>query len=166
MSSKNSDAVCKSSVDNCLNDPNIIWNTTLVNFNERNHDNVRFVKGKSKPAVREDRTPNFYVDEAILHSVNESPLLRLDPNEKLKLDEQEFMILSSTLTSPKTKKEIPTNSYVDSLHESSRNKRELSSVFNDHYIELKKSTNSDSVSVREARNQITNWQTKSLLMSQ
>ena len=41
-------------------------------------------------------------------------MLRLDPDEKLKLDEQDSIIPNSTLTSPKTTKEIPTKSYVDS----------------------------------------------------
>ena len=37
----------------------------------------------------------------------------MDPDEKLKLDERGFTLLNSTLSSPKTKLEIPTNSYVD-----------------------------------------------------
>ena len=41
------------------------------------------------------------------------------------------MFPNSTLTSPKTILEMPTKSYVDSLHETSRNRRDLSSVFND-----------------------------------
>ena len=58
-------------------------------------------------------------------------MLRLDPDEKLNLDEQDSIILNSTLTTHKTIIKIPTKSYVDSLHESSRNRRDLSSVFND-----------------------------------
>ena len=63
--------------------------------------------------------------------VDEPSLLRLDPDEKSKLDEQDSLIPNSTLTTPKTIKEIPTKSYVDSLHEINRNRRVLSSVFND-----------------------------------
>ena len=76
-------------------------------------------------------------------------MLRLDPDEKLKLDEQDSIILNSTLTSPKTIIELPTKSYVDSLHERSRNRRDLSSVFNDQDNEFDKNklTNLDSVSV-------------------
>ena len=43
----------------------------------------------------------------------ESSLLRLDPDEKLKLDEQDSIILNSTLTLPKTKIELTTKNYVD-----------------------------------------------------
>ena len=76
-------------------------------------------------------------------------MLRLDPEEKLNLNEQDFIILNSTLASPKTIIELPTKSYVDSLHESSRNRRDLSSVFNDQDNEFdeNKLTNLDSVTV-------------------
>ena len=75
--------------------------------------------------------------------------MRLDLNEELKLDEQDCVILNSALTSPKTIIEIPTKNYVDSLHESSRNRRDLSSVFNDQDTQFDntKSTNLHSVSV-------------------
>ena len=49
----------------------------------------------------------------------------------LKPDEQSCLILKSTSTSPKTIVELPTKSFVDSLHEGSRKKLDLSSVFND-----------------------------------
>ena len=49
---------------------------------------------------------------------------------KKKLDEQDSFILNTTLTSPKTKIEKPTESRVDSLHVNSRKRQDLSSVFN------------------------------------
>ena len=83
--------------------------------------------------------------------MNGSSFLRLDPNEKLKLDEQDSIFLDSILTSPKTISELPAKSYVDSLHESSRNRRDLSSVFNDQENESNntKITNLDSVVVKK-----------------
>ena len=39
--------------------------------------------------------------------------MRLDPDEKLKLDEQDSIILNYSLGSPKTKIELPTKNYVD-----------------------------------------------------
>ena len=68
--------------------------------------------------------------------VNESSLLRLDPYEKLKQDEQDSIFPNSTLTSPKTIIDIPTKSYVDSLHENRRKRRDLLSVFNDQDNEI------------------------------
>ena len=46
--------------------------------------------------------------------MDNSSLFRLDPDEKLNLDEQNSIVLKSTLTLPKTIKELPTISYVDS----------------------------------------------------
>ena len=108
-----SDAVSKSYVDGGLKDPSIKRNTALVDFNDKNLDNVRFVKVKSLPAVREHLAPKFYVDEGISQYVDESSLLKLDPGQKLNLDEQDSIILYSTLISPRTIIEIPTKSYVE-----------------------------------------------------
>ena len=65
-----------------------------------------------------------------------SSLLRLDPDEKLKLDEQNSKFLNSTLTPPKTVKETPLKPYVDSLYQINRNSRDLSSVENDQVNEV------------------------------
>ena len=121
----------KSYVDSRLNDPSTIRNNTHVDFSDKNPGNVRFGKVNSMPAVAEHLTAKYYVENAIFYSADESSLLRLDPEEKLKLDEQDSTILNSTLTSPKTIIELPTKSYDDSLHEIIRNRRDLSSVYND-----------------------------------
>ena len=101
------------------------------------------------PAVREHLIPKFYVDQSISHWLNELSLLRLDPDEKLNLDEQDSIILNSALTSSKRIIEFSTKSYVDSVHESSRNRRDLSSVFNDQDNEFDNNilTHLDSVTV-------------------
>ena len=85
-----------------------------------------------EPEYGDQVTSKIHVDNFVRNSVDEITLLRLDPQEKLNLDEQDSIFLNSTLTSPKTITELPTKSYVYSLHESSRNRRDLSSVFNDH----------------------------------
>ena len=84
--------------------------------------------------------------------MNGSSLLLLDFDEKLKQDEQDSIIPNSMLTSSKTKIEIPTKSYVDSLHESSRNRPDLSTVFTDHDNEFDKNklNNLESISVNRA----------------
>ena len=144
---ENSVAVCKSYVDSGLNNPSMIRNTAHVDFNDKDLDNVRFVKVNSLLAVGDHLTPKFYVDEAISHSVDESSMLKLHLKKKLKLDEQVSTNVNSTLTSPKTNIEIPNKPYVDSLHESSRNRRHLSSVFNDqdNEFDINKLTTLDSV---------------------
>ena len=66
-------------------------------------------------------------------------MLRLDPDEKLDLNNQDSIILNSTLTSPKTIIEIPTKSYIDSLHEENeRSRRDLGIDFYDESNDLVK----------------------------
>ena len=53
------------------------------------------------------------------------------------------------MTVPKRKLETPTKNYVDSLHENSRDKRDMSKVFNDQHFEFNNnnSTKVDSITV-------------------
>ena len=115
-----------------------IRNTAFLDFNDKNLDNVRFAKVNNLPAVRKQLRLKCYVDDANYHSVHESSFSKLDPNETLKLDEQDSIFLNSTLISQKTIKELPTKSYVDSLHENSGNRQDLSTVFNDQDNEFDK----------------------------
>ena len=103
-----------------MNDPSILRNTIYVDFNDKNLDNVRFVKVNCLSAVREHLTPKVFVDEAYSYEVDESSISRLNLDEKLKLDEQDVRSLNSSFTSPITIIEIPTKPYVDSLNENSR----------------------------------------------
>ena len=132
-----------------ISDPSTIPTTAHVDFNDKKLDNVRFIKLNSLPAVREHLTPNFYGDDAISYWLDELSLLRLDPDEKLKLDEQDSRVPNSTLTSPKTVIETSTKSYVDRLHEIIRNRRDLSSVLNgqDNKIVKNKLASLDSVTI-------------------
>ena len=120
----------KNYVDKQFNESSIIKNTDHVDFNSKVLVNVRFIKVNSFPTLEEHLTPKMYVDQAISKIVDES-LLRSDLDEKLNLDEQDSIVLNSFSTLPKTITELPTKSYVDSFYESSRNTRDLSSVFND-----------------------------------
>ena len=101
------------------------------------------------PAVRGHLTPKFYVDEAIFYWLNELSLLKLDPDEKTRLEEQDSIVPNSPLTSPRMIIEMPTKSYVDSLYENKRNRRVFSSVFDDQDNEFDniKLTNLDSVTI-------------------
>ena len=106
---KKSDAVPKPYVDSGVIDPSIKRNTACVDFNDKNLGTFRFVELNSLPAVRDYFTPKFDVDEAICHYVDGTSLLRLDPDEKLKLDQQDSIVPISILTSLKTKVEKPIN---------------------------------------------------------
>ena len=76
-------------------------------------------------------------------------MLRLDPDEKLKLDEQDSVDLNSTLTSTRTVTEIPTKRYADSLFENGKIRWVISTVFNDQDFDFDndKPTISDSNTV-------------------
>ena len=128
----------KSYVDIKFNGPSIKKNFAHVQFNVKNRNNVKFFGVNSMHAVREHLKLRIYVDETISFWVDESSLLGLDPDEKLKLNEQDSLFLNSTLTSPNTIKELPTKSYVDTLREINRNRRDLSSVFNNQDNEFDK----------------------------
>ena len=77
----------KNYVDKNIDNPSIMKNYTNVDFNDKNLDNVRFIKVNSIPAVGEHLTAKYYVDHANSYSVDQLSLFRLDPDEKLKLDE-------------------------------------------------------------------------------
>ena len=121
------------------------------------------------PAVGDHLTAKYYVDEVTFYSVNESSLFRLDLDKKLGLDdEQSSKVLNSILTSPKFMLEIPTKTYVDSSHENSRSRRDLSSVFKDQDKEFDKNklTNLSSVSVNRNQSSDNELGNKKLLMYQ
>ena len=68
-------------------------------------------------------------------------MLRLDPNEKLNLENQESIILNSTIKAPKMVIEIPTKAYIDSLHEENeRSRRDLGIDFYDESNDLVKNS--------------------------
>ena len=104
------DACNKNYVDNLFNDPIILKNTEHIDLNDRNITNARFIQVNQLPQIDSHLTAKLYVDKSISDSVDESSLLRLDPDEKLK---QDSIILNSNLTSPKTIIELPTKNYVD-----------------------------------------------------
>ena len=118
----------KNYVDNKFNDSSIIKNTDHVDFNDKDIDNVGWIKVNKWPRDGEHLTPKLYVDNAI----HESSLLRLHRDEKLKLDEQDSILLDSILIPPNTIIELPTKSYVDSLHgKNERSRRDLGLDFYD-----------------------------------
>ena len=93
--------------------------------------------------------------EHISNSVHESSLLKLELDEELKLDYQESITLNNCLTSPETKKEIPTKTYIDSSSENIRKRRNMSTMFNDQDIEfsnIKFTNNIDPITINRKPN--------------
>ena len=129
------EATSKHYVDNLFNDPSIIKNSAHIDLNDRNITNARFIQVNQLPQIDSHLTAKLYVDNAI----DESSLLRLDPNEKLDLENQDSIILNSALTSPIKIIEIPTKAYIDGLHqENGRSRRDLGIDFYDESNDLVK----------------------------
>ena len=76
------DACSKNYVDNLFNDPSIVKNNVHIDLNDRNITNARFIQVNQMPQIDSHLTAKLYVD----NSINESSLLRLDPDETLDLD--------------------------------------------------------------------------------
>ena len=87
------EAASENYVDINFNGPSIIKINGHRDLNDRKITNARFIRVSQLPQIDSHLTAKPYVDNAI----DEPSLLRLDPNEKLKLDEQRsiqyFLIL-------------------------------------------------------------------------
>ena len=102
---------------------------------DRNITNARFIQVNQLPQIDSHLTAKLYVD----NTIDETSLLRLDPDETLDLDNQDSINLNSTLTSPMKKIEIPTKAYIDRLHEENeRSRRDLGIDFYDESSDLVK----------------------------
>ena len=129
------EACSKNYVDTLFNDPSTLKNSAHIDLNDRNFTNARFIQVNQLPQIDSHLTAKLYVD----NTVDESSLLRLDPDEILDLDNQDYIILNSTLTTPKTVIEIPTKAYIDNLHEENeRSRRDLGIDFYDESNDLVK----------------------------
>ena len=116
------EAASKNYVDNLFNDSSIVKNNTHIDLNDRNITNCRFLSVNQLPQIDSHLTAKLYVDTEI----DQTTLLRLHPDEKLDLDNQDSITLNSTLTNPITTIEIPKKAYIDSLYEENeRSRRDL-----------------------------------------
>ena len=129
------DACNKNYVDNKFNDPSILKNTAHIDLNDRNFTNARFIQVNQLPQIDGHLTAKLYVD----NSIDEASLLRLDPNEILDLNNQDSILLNSTLNNLKTIIELPTKAYIDGLHDANeRSRRDLGIDFYDESDNLVK----------------------------
>ena len=59
------EACSKNYFDNLFNDPSIVKNNALIDLNDRNITNARFVQVNQWPQIDSHLTPKLYVDIAI-----------------------------------------------------------------------------------------------------
>ena len=62
---ENSDAVCKSYVDNFFNDSSILKNTEHIDLNDRNITKARFIEVNQWPQIDSHLTPRLFVENAV-----------------------------------------------------------------------------------------------------
>ena len=107
------EAASKNYVDIKFSDSSIIKNTSHIKFNDKNLNIVHSIKVNSFPTIKEQPTLKIYVGQAISNVLDNSSFLRLDPDEKLKLDEQDSIILISSSTLPNIIIKLHAKLYVD-----------------------------------------------------
>ena len=83
------EAATKFYLDKKSNDPSKRKSSVHVNFNEKKPDNVHFKKLNSSSAKSEHASAKFHVNNAYSNSVSQSSWFRLDPDEKLKINEED-----------------------------------------------------------------------------
>ena len=119
---ENSDAVCKSYVDNLFNDSSILKNSAHIDLNDRNITNARFIQVNQLPQKDSHLTAILYVDNAI----DESSLVRNTQDNDFG-NYNLTNIKNITLnTQADNDNEVITKAYVDEFHqENERSRRDV-----------------------------------------
>ena len=116
------EAASNNYVDNLFNDPSIVKNNVLIDLNERNNTNARFIQVNQWPQIDSHLTPKLYVDNA----VDESALVRNNQGNDFN-NINLTKINSITLnTQAVNDNQVITKAYVDQFHqENERSRRYL-----------------------------------------
>ena len=125
---ENSDAVCKSYVDNLFNDPSIVKNNAHIDLNDRNITNARFIQVNQWPQIDSHLTPRLYVENA----VEESSLVR--NNKDNDFGNYNLININSITLNKQAENdnEVITKAYVDQFHqENERSRRDVGLDFYD-----------------------------------
>ena len=119
---ENSDAVCKSYVDNLFNDPSILKNNAHIDLNDRNVTNARFIQVNQLLQIDSHLTAKLHVDTEI----DQPSLIRRNKDN----DFGNYNLKNiSTITLNKQAEndnEVITKAYVDQFHqENERSRRDV-----------------------------------------
>ena len=133
------DACSKNYVDIKFNDPSIIKNTAHVDFNDKNLDNVRFVKVNSMPAVGEHLTAKYYVDNEISIAVDESSFVRNNKDNDFSSYNLTNINSIALNKQAENENEVIRKAYVDQVHqENERSRRDVGLSFYNEEVDLVK----------------------------
>ena len=149
------EAASKNYVDNLFNDPSIIKNTALIDLNDKNMTNARFIQVNQLPQIDSHLTAKLYVDNAI----DEPSLVR--NNQDNDFDNYNVTNINSITLNKQAENdnEIITKADVDEFHqENERSRRDLGIDFYDESNDIvknnqdndlndKKLTNLDSITI-------------------
>ena len=132
---ENSDAVCKSYVDNLFNEPSIVKNNAHIDLNDRSITNARFIQVNQWPQIDSHLTPRLYVENA----VDESSLVRNNKDN----DFGNYILTNiNSITLNKQAENdnhVITKAYVDQFHnENERNRRDVGLSFYNEEVDLVK----------------------------
>ena len=131
---KNSDAICKSYVDNLFNDSSIIKNTAHRDLNDINITNARFIQVNQLPQIDSHLTAKLYVD----NSIDEPTLVRNNQDNDFR-NYNLAIIYSITLNKPaENDNQVVIKAYVDQFHQ--ENERSRRDIGLDFYNESSDST--------------------------
>ena len=146
---ENSDAVCKSYVDNLFNDPSIVKNNAHIDLNDRNITNARFIQLNQWPQIDSHLTPRLYVENA----VDESSLVR--NNKDNDFGNYNLTNINSITLNKQAENDnhVITKAYVDQFHnESERNRRDVGLSFYNEEVDLVKNNQDNDLNVNKLTN--------------
>ena len=129
------EAASKNHVDNLFNDPSVLKNTELIDINDRNITNARFIQVNQLPQIDSHLTAKLYVDNAI----DETSLVR--NNQDIDFNNNNLTNINSiTLnTQAVNDTQVITKAYVDQFHQGNkRSRRDLGINFYDESSDLVK----------------------------
>ena len=152
---ENSDAVCKSYVDNLFNDPSMLNNTAHIDLNDRNFTNARFIQVNQLPQIDSHLTAKLYVDNFI----DDPSTVRNNQENDFKNNNLTNISSIASNKQAEIDNEVITKAYADQFHqENERSRRDLGLSFYNEEMDLvknnqnndlndKKLTNLDSITV-------------------
>ena len=132
---ENSDAVCKSYVDNLFNEPSILKNNAHIDLNDRNITNARFIQVNQWPQIDSHLTPRLYVENA----VDESSLVRINRDNDFGNYNLTNINSITLIKQAENDNHVITKAYVDQFHnENGRNRRDVGLSFYNEEVDLVK----------------------------
>ena len=142
-------ATSKTNVDNLFNDPSIVKNTELIDLNDRNITNVRFIQCNQLPQIDSHLTAQLYVDNAI----EETSLVRNNQDNDFNINNLTNRKSITLNTQAVNDNEVITKAYVDQFHqENERSRRDLGIDFYDESSDIVKNNQDKNLNDKKLTN--------------